>query len=80
MNLFEALWRKHYAAGATGSYHGDMALAFAKIRQDELCDGTIAQMLMNAVRVHCRLERMPEHVGRKWFCEQFGTEQERLTA
>lgn len=77
IKLIEQLWSKHYVAGITGSYHGDMAIAFSAILADSLCDGVVAHAIRSATSIHCRLERTKEHVGRKYFCEQFGTPAER---
>jgi hypothetical protein len=75
-----ALWKKHYHAGVTGSYHGDMALAFEAISKDPECDHATHEQLRQSVAIHMGLEHRPDHVGRKWFCEKFGTPSERIEA
>lgn len=76
--MIEILWRRHYQHGITGSYHGDMARAFALMLADPDCDGNARRKLHGAIRIHCTAERWPEHEGRKWFCERCGSESEQL--
>jgi len=74
--MIETLWKRHYHPGVTGSYHGDMAHAFAAMLEDtDCCEGARRKMLV-AIRVHIHLESLPDwHSvvgGRKWFTERFG--------
>lgn len=74
-------WRRHYHPGVTGSFRGDMAHAFALIVADpesKFYDGVI-RALWRSVRIHMEIERSPRYTGgRKWFCEKFGLELERI--
>ena len=81
--MFETFWRRHYHSGVTGSFHGDMAHAFAAIAEDPDVKfyPEVVRSLWTAVRIHMDIERSPWYTGgRKWFCERFGTEAERLVA
>jgi len=73
----EHRWKQHYIAGETGDYHGDMARAFARMLLDPCCSPNDMQKIQQSINIHCRLERLPHHIGRKWFCELFGTDAER---
>lgn len=76
--MITTLWKRHYHVGVTGSYHGDMAVAFDAISKDADCDLLTAQKMRRAAATHMEAERQPEHKGRKWFCERFGTPAERI--
>lgn len=75
--MWPILWNRHYHAGVTGNYHGDAALAYVAILADPECDRDVANQIRIAAGIHMNLERRWDHEGRKWFCEQFGTRDER---
>jgi hypothetical protein len=69
--FIQVLWERHYSVGVTGSFYGDMAHAFTLMLNDRDCGPLEREQLLNAIRVHCRLERASSHAGRRWFCERF---------
>lgn len=70
-SLIEVLWDRHYAPGTTGSYHGDMADAFAKMLADEMCSLTVAKVLRRSIQAHMQVERSGSYQGRRFFCERW---------
>lgn len=66
------LWKDHYIAGETPSFHGDMARAFARMLHDPSCGERETAAIRRSIGHHCRTERLPGYEGRKWFCELFG--------
>ena len=79
MTTFQKLYWRHYEKGLTGSYHGDMAATLDKVAHDPGFDRDAADDWARAVNAHMATERKPAYRGRKWFCERFGTPDERLT-
>lgn len=69
--MIETLWDRHYVAGVTGNYHGDMAHAFAKMLDDSDCDPDTRRKMQTAIDIHCRLEAAASYTGRQWFTEKF---------
>lgn len=75
--MIQALWDRYFHEGVTGSYHGDMAHAFASMLEDVECSPVTKQKVWRAILVHMAIERRHDHQGRKWFCERWGREGER---
>ena len=73
------LWKRHYVSGVTGSYHGDMARAYAAMLDDPECDRSTASKMRGAINIHMHAERHPAHTGRHWFCERLGRVEELVT-
>jgi hypothetical protein len=69
--MIQILWRRHYHAGITGSYHGDMAHAFKAMLADTDCGHLDRRKMLRSIDEHKRIERGPRYVGRQWFCETF---------
>lgn len=67
--MIQALWKRHYHAGVTGSYHGDMVHAFKAMLADTDCDPVTRRKIERSIGAHKRTERLPTYTGRQWFCE-----------
>ena len=67
----QVLWRKHYIVGITGSFHGDMAYAFAAILKDSDCDTKVYRQIWISIRRHLAIESHKLYHQRRWFTERF---------
>jgi len=65
------LWSRHYISGVTGSFHGDMALAFERMLADIDASRTAVEEMNKAIRFHMGIEQRDDYSGRRWFCERF---------
>jgi len=63
------IWNRHYVAGVTGSFHGDMAHAYRKMLADDECGVRERQKMLQAARVHAHMEAVEGVTGRRWFTE-----------
>lgn len=70
--MIKTLWKRHFFAGTTGSFHGDMATAFMWMLLDSECDQITRDNVKIAIGVHLMCEMSPQYTGRRWFCEIFG--------
>lgn len=70
-SLIEMLWARHYEPGLTGSYHGDMALAFQKMLDDRDCNGETREKVRRSIWHHTKAEASPQHTGRRPFSGRF---------
>jgi hypothetical protein len=69
--MIQALWNRHYHAGVTGSYHGDMVHAFKAMLADTDCGHLDRRKMLRAIHQHKAAESSPRHTGRRWFTEAF---------
>lgn len=69
--MIESLYNRHHVTGLTGSFHGDMADAFAKVLADLDCDAVTRQKIATSIRSHKSVESSRTYSGRKWFTEKF---------